>query len=540
MAEKTRSCPSWGQMTCANLIDKWAASRADSPFALAADGQVVTYHMLHTEVTRLGSVLRAQGLGPGDSILIRAGRRMEGLTMLLAAVRTGISVCLVPEGMSARQITEGAVSYAPKLAIDAGIFSDSDKETPRILEAAANLFTVRMVGCFGTAPDGMVDFSALEGVEDAFDLPPAIDPDTHSVVHMLRHGRDGRIERFSRTQSQLLSQALASALSLDGYQSSAIGSAYDPLSSYGLLVAALPTLMVGATLQQFDALDPSLYLRMQNWLEHKDDRRLVLPAVLAQEPVFMSATSGRHVWIASDPAPIQVGEDDTLLIDCGGTAMLPAQQTSDGQTFLRPGSIVITPSKGGPMSFGSLLLEDGADADDTSSALMNGEIGLTSPLSAARNGRLASTQPTGQLARLTQDENRKPIYVLTDGEGVGVRVGTQTVVIASINRALGLTGRWQDAAVFPVADPLLGHRIEVAVEPRAGDSEAQTLPTLDLVRSLLRESGVSDAGLPVRIHLVTRVPRREQGMVDVAALARYAFEEDDEALDDDLRQRAFA
>lgn len=539
MSEKTRICPSWGQMTCANLIDKWAASRSNSPFALAADGQVVTYSALHTDVARLSSALRDQGLGPGDTILIRAGRRMEGLTMLLASVQAGISVCLVPEGMSARQITEGAVSYAPKLAIDAGLLSDKRKETPRVLEAAANLFTVRMVGCFGIAPDGMVDFSALKGAKDDFDLPPAIDPDTDAQVHMLRHGLDGRIERFSRTQSQLLSQALASAVALDGYQSSAIGTAYDPLSSHGLLAATLPALLVGATLQQFDALDPSLYVRMQNWLEHKDDRRLVLPAVLAQESVFASSQSGRHIWISSGPAPSTVGSDDTLLIDCGGTAIIPAEQNAEGQTLLRPGSIVITPSKGGSMSFGSLLLEDDSDPG-SKSALMNGEIGLTSPLCAARNGRLTGTQPTGQLARLAQDDNRKPVYVLTEADSAGVRVGTQMVLLVAINRALGLTGRWQDAAVFALADPLLGHRIEVAVEPRVGDSEAQTMPTLELVRSMLRESGISDAGLPVRIHLVTRVPRRGRGLVDIAALPQYALEEEDEALDDGVRLRAFA
>jgi acyl-CoA synthetase (AMP-forming)/AMP-acid ligase II len=155
---------------------------------------------------------------------------------------------------------------------------------------------------------------------------------------------------------------------------------------------------------------------------------------------------------------------------------------------------------------------------------MSGEICLDSPLAAARNGKTLAPQPTGQMARLAEGEERRPTYVLSDKDAMAVQVGSHRVMLPAVNRALGLTGRWQDAAVFAVPDRMLRNRIEVAVEPRAGDDDAQKLPTLAMVRNLLSESGIGDAGLPVKMHLVTRVPRRGRGVVDVDALADHAWD----------------
>ncbi|MFN3224754.1 MAG: hypothetical protein ACE360_00705 [Hyphomicrobiales bacterium] len=213
--------------------------------------------------------------------------------------------------------------------------------------------------------------------------------------------------------------------------------------------------------------------------------------------------------------------------------MLPAQIDDIGQTILRPGTITISAKNSGPMAFGTLRLEGGPQENSTAGSLMTGEICLDSSLAAARNGKTLDPQPTGQMARLAENEDRRPTYVLTDKDAMAVQVGTHRVMLPAVNRALGLTGRWQDAAVFAVPDPMLHNRIEVAVEPRTGDDDAQKLPTLAMVRNLLSESGIGDAGLPVKMHLVTRVPRRGRGIVDVEALVDHAWKAQDVSSDDD-------
>lgn len=522
---RPKPCPAWGTITAASLLAKTAQNRADAIFLAASDGLTYTFSQANHRVETLARFLRAEGFGPGDTLLLRAGRRAEGLIALIGAVRAGMDVCVVPEGMSARQATDGAVSYAPKIAIDAGDLTATNSDDLRIMEMAASLFTIRMVGCFGSSPDGLIDFSQLD--EDSLGEAALATQDPHVLaqVHMLHHDGEGKLVRLSRTQGQLLTQGLACAMASGLTPSGGLGCAYDPVGAHGLLAGALPALIVGATLQLFDPLDKLLEARMSGWANDQRNRRLVLPFAVCGRTGW-AQEAGQTQWIAAGQRAALIPQGDSLLMDCAGAALVPAEQTSEGLPFLRPGHIIVTPERGQAMSFGSLRLEGGAQNNSSAASLMSGEIYLSSPLVAARNGRLAEAQPTGQLARLGEDDARRPVYVLSDGDGGALRVGSAMVVLASVNRALGLTGRWQDAAVFAIPDAILGHRIEVAVEPRFGDKEAKTLPTLDLVRAMLRESGVGDAGLPIRLHLVTRVPRRGRGVVDVATLSDYLIGKD--------------
>ena len=522
-ASKPRPSPSWGGVTLSRVLDKWAQSRPETVFLRPFGGIPLTFAETHTEVDRLARLLHGHGFGPGDSILLRAGRRPEGFLLLLAATRIGMNVCIAPESWSARQISEGAVSYAPKLAVDAGLMPAGSLESLRIMEAAANLFTIRMVGCFGAAPDGLVDFSTGDGSQDA-DLPTP-DPELDGQVHILQHNAVGKLERMTRSQSQLLAQAMACAMVSDLTSTSIVGTAHDPLGAHGLLASLLPALLVGCGVQLFEAIDPKLDARIQLWQRESRSHHCVLPAPFARAEGFeKDAPNLRRVWICADEDGTSLPKGEAVLVDCAGTALLPAKRGRDGQAILRPGAITVAPTRGGAMSFGALRLEGSAQENSTAGSLMSGEIFIEGPLAASRNGKLSEPQPSGQFARLIEDEERRPVYSLLEKDATAIRVGSHRVVLAAVNRALGLTGRWQDAAVFSVPDPILHNRIEVAVEPRVGDNEAHTLPTLDLVRSMLRDSGVGDAGLPVRLHLVTRVPRRGRGQVDVAALPDHAFE----------------
>ena len=529
--EGTRACPNWGPLTLYALTHKWASSRGNALFAETSDGQVMTFADLRERVDCLAGFLHAQGFRRGDCVLITAGRRVEGILALVAAARLGLDVCIVPQGMSARQATEGAVSYAPKMAIEAGSLADDDWATPRILDLAANLFTIRLVGCFGAAPDGLIDLETAGA-----DLPPLEEPAVEASaefspkIHFLQQRPDGTLERITRDQSQLLSQALACAVTASLTQATIVGTAYDPLGAHGLLAVLLPALLVGTSVTLFDALDPALDAHVQLWLGDRDDRRLVLPSGFSQEVGLLrsAAQPGTRIWISHGPAPSGMARDDRLLVDCGGIALVPASLDAEGATLVRPGAILVRPLHGQTLSFGTVRLDaslpDGEAGERSPGVVTNGDLHLSSPLAAARNDRRLDQQSTGQAARLADDAAGKPVYVLTGEEGDAVRVGNQRAHLPAINRALGLTGRWQDAAVFAVPDPVLGHRIEVVVEPRLGDS--YTLPNLDMVRSMLSDGGISDAALPVKLHLVSKVPRRGRGLVDLSALDEVLLDED--------------
>ncbi|MEM6710899.1 MAG: AMP-binding protein [Pseudomonadota bacterium] len=519
-ASTVKPCPNWGPLTIRSLLDKWSNAGGDAVYLEDADGEQITFRAMHRHVASLSAFLSSQRLRPGDCILIRAGRRVEGLMALLAAWSAGINVCVVPESMSVRQATEGAVSFAPKMAIEAGRIDQSSWETPRILELSAHLFTIRMVGCFGSAPDGLVDLSSVTDTLTDQALKESKDTSGSATISFLHHRGDGGLERITRDQPQLLSQALASAVTASLTNDCEIGTAYDPLSAHGLLAVALPALLVGTRATFFDPVQRALDAHFQLWQSEKPDRRLVLPAGFSQKVGFdtNSKAPGIRVWVSNGPAPARLPAKDRLLVDCGGVALLPGRLDSEGNTVLQPGAIVVEPVKGDGISFGTLRLKAEPQDKRRTGTVRHGELQLSSPLAGTMQGRTEEAQPTGVAVRLAEDSKKRPVYVLVREDGPAVWIGNQRAHIAAINRTLGLTARWQDAAAFSLPDPVLGNRIEVAVEPRMKQGETASLPTLETVRTMLRESGISDAALPVRIHLVVQVPRRGRNAVNVEAL----------------------
>lgn len=554
-----RGAPGWGSMTFRDVLKKWATRNADGVFVKTHSGKSMTYAQTWQRVEALSQGLQSQALRPGDTVLVRPGRRIEGLLVVLAAWCTGLNVCLAPEPLSARQITEGAVSYAPKLAVDAGLLPAGEAHNLRIMEAAASLFTIRLVGCFGDAPDGVIDLEGLQVDQaeqvEATEAPP-FDLDKDCKLYTLTVGSDGKLERFTRPQMTLLSQALACAMATNLSQNTVLGTAYDLGGAHGLLVAALPTLLVGASINLFDPLDASLAARLNAWQKGDENRRLVLPSTLATHPSFLNSTAhvdGSRAWLSNGPPDHAIPDGDVLLIDCAGTAVLPATVDEDGHTLLHP-LITLTSANGETVTFGTLRL-DGApqsngeldqrlSGNGQTASLLAGRLVLNSPLTAAKDGQKAGPQISAQLAKLTETDQGKPLYQLVQGDGDAIRVGQNWVLLSTVNRALSLTGRWQDAAVFSRKDHLLGHRIEVAVEARASEEEDINLPTLETVRTMLRESGIGDAALPVRMHLVTRIPRLggalSRGPVDVAALSGYVIDENGEPVSDMFAKQAVA
>ncbi|MGD1888807.1 MAG: AMP-binding protein [Cohaesibacteraceae bacterium] len=566
-----RACPAWGQMNIGSLLAKFARSRPDSLFAEQPDGTTTTYAQLDGEVNRLTGFFPQSGYGPGDCILLRAGRRIEGRYVMLAAARAGLDLCLVAEGLSARQLTDGAVAHAPKLAIDAGVCGEVEedgaatRDPTRLMESAAGLFTVRLVGRFGDGPDGTIDLGALpepekEVLETNDARMQSARPEQHGRVHMLRIGTDGRVTSISRTQGQLLSQVMACAMASGFLSAHVIGTAYDPVSPHGLMAAMLPTLMVGGQVRLFDPLEPDLTAMLRLWLEEEAHNRLVLPAALATEqalagidPVGASSNRRRGTWIAQGPMPRGTeATGGTVLCDCGGLGLVQAFRREDGASYLKPGPIVVSSSTGEPMRFGTVKLSGAAKPNSQSGELTSGELLLEGALAAkparrglrssaeAENDRSSAYVPTGMPLRLGDGDDGKPVYLLLAG-GETLFVGGQAVSLFMINRALGLTGRWNDAIAFPVDDPMLGHRVEVAVEPRPSQDGTATWPELDDVRGMLRDSGIGDGGLPVKMHLVREIPLTPGGTFDPDGIEAQRLypeleEEADGAVESDLDQ----
>ena len=94
---------------CFNALDRHVVhGRADEP-AIANDRQT-SYARLLEDVAAFGGVLRAFGVGPGDTVVARLPQGRDALVALLASTRLGaIHVIEEPEGDEATLTVAGAV-----------------------------------------------------------------------------------------------------------------------------------------------------------------------------------------------------------------------------------------------------------------------------------------------------------------------------------------------------------------------------------------------------------------------------------------------
>lgn len=527
-----RPCPNWGAMTLASLLTKLAHARRDDRFVSVENGPSLTFRDAQLQVRTLSQFFVEQGLHVGDCVLIRQGRQIDGLIAVLACARAGLDACIVPEGMSAREVVEGAAPLTPKLVLDAG-----RRSLARTMEIAAGLFTVRLVCGFGHGQagrliDGMVDCSPpeLEKLslgKDGIAEPAKLDPERDGLIHFLRTGASDRVDRMTRTQSHLLTQALASAMMMRLTTTSAIGTAYDPSGANGLLMVMAPAIVVGTSVHLFDGLNPDVAKIVHDWCDATHHGVGVMPLTLRDPDIIATKGNGlKRVWLSTS-APKQekgtapFGPNELLAVDLGGVAFARATLAQDQGFGIESGTIEIAGGNGQVMQFGTFGLRAIAKENSDRETLMSGEVTVVGPMAARRDGHIWQTQRTGIMARAAEQENGPPVFVLSESDR-DVRLGGQHISLAKINRCLMLTGRWQDAAAYSISDPLVGVRLEVAVQPRLND-EGETvsgdLPTLDDVRGLLQDSGIGDAMLPTVMHLVTSVPRGLSGHVVVEELA---------------------
>jgi propionyl-CoA synthetase len=113
---------------CHNAIDRHLATRRNQPalvFVSTETGQRITftYGELHTEVNTFAAILKSQGVGKGDRVLIYMPMIPEAVFAMLATVRIGAIHSVVFGGFAAASLATRIDDATPKLLItaDAGM-----------------------------------------------------------------------------------------------------------------------------------------------------------------------------------------------------------------------------------------------------------------------------------------------------------------------------------------------------------------------------------------------------------------------------------
>src|SRR5512138_3142954 len=120
---------------CHNAVDRHLATRGDQPaliYLSSETGQTAryTYADLHAEVNRCAAVLREQGVGRGDRVLIYMPMIAEAAFAMLACARIGAIHSVVFGGFAAASLATRIDDAKPKVLFTADAGMRGGKAVP--------------------------------------------------------------------------------------------------------------------------------------------------------------------------------------------------------------------------------------------------------------------------------------------------------------------------------------------------------------------------------------------------------------------------
>ncbi|MFO1396646.1 MAG: propionate--CoA ligase [Burkholderiales bacterium] len=131
---------------CHNAVDRHLAARADQPalvYLSSETGQeaTYTYRDLHAEVNRFAAILREQGVGRGDRVLIYMPMIAEAVFAMLACARIGAVHSVVFGGFAAASLATRIDDAKPKAMVtsDAGMRGGKPVPYKHLVDEACRL-----------------------------------------------------------------------------------------------------------------------------------------------------------------------------------------------------------------------------------------------------------------------------------------------------------------------------------------------------------------------------------------------------------------
>ena len=131
---------------CFNALDRWLDERGNDPALIWVSTEVdrehtYTYRELWTEVNAVAAMLRDQGVGQGDRVLIYMPMIPEAVFAMLACARLGAIHSVVFGGFASVNLAQRIDDATPKVIVSADAGSRAGKVTPykTLLDKAISL-----------------------------------------------------------------------------------------------------------------------------------------------------------------------------------------------------------------------------------------------------------------------------------------------------------------------------------------------------------------------------------------------------------------
>ncbi|WP_250574822.1 AMP-binding protein [Nonomuraea sediminis] len=524
MSEEYRRNGWWRSETFLDDLKRHVATSPDKSVLISrrvADGVTddITYAELDRLTDRIAHGLIRLGVRPGDFVAVQLPNRKETLPLTLACIKIGARIAPQMQLYRHRELDFMIRLTEARVFITLNTIGDlaTAEMAMTLSQEIPALEHVVVIG--GDGPLGSLDFDEhLLGDEpgDPQELEGrALGPDDPFLI-LFTSGTTGEPKGALHSQNTLYAAIKGYAEAYDLDDSLVIMTSQTSMHYVGLVMTYLTALTLGGTAVTADVWDPGLYLDLA--VEHGvtlfygsppfardiSEEQAARPRAL---PSLRSFVSG------SAPVPPILVErlNDTLGVR---VYALWGMTENGGVTMTRPQD---PPERAGE-SDGTVV--DGMEVrvvDEDNRPVPTGEIGALQVRGAAQclgyylrddiYGKSITPDgwfDTGDLAR---DDGYGGIRISGRTKDVIVAKGCFKIPVSDVEALLGRHGAIRDVALIGIPDPTLIELVCVVVTPSGQP------PTLEDLRTYMKEAGVNETFWPERLELIDAMPRTATGKI---------------------------
>jgi long-chain acyl-CoA synthetase len=495
-------------MTPMNALFHQATTQPDGT-AFIYDDVVWTYHDLLTGAERLSRACLAQGVRPGDRVVLHMPNRPEMAIAVYACFRVGAIACPTNLRFKTTELRELFQRLRPALYLgEEQLYSHLETIEPEIL-AREKRFVIGPRGASG----GAMPWSALL-VDSVGALPMPLEPDEHAPALLLTtSGTTGAPKFVTHTPATLSAILKAFAdTEFDGAQT--VLNACPMVHGTGLFTLLL-SVDSGAPMVMVERFDPDAVLDRIEL--HGCTWMLGLPfmydALLErQRKQPRKVSSLRHCKSGGDVCPIQLQLEFEAAFGAplrnvwGATEVVGALRGG-----LQPGPV----SRIAPGAQIRLVDDEGRDVPrgEVGEFLARGPYVTVGYWAGPDRIDDATSDGWYHSGDLMEQGDGDELWFVGRKKDIIIRGGSN-ISPHEVERVLLSHPLVRDAVVFGIPDPVLGQRVAAAVQLSSGAGNAALGAILEDTRRQL-----ADYKAPERLWVVDAVPRSPLGKVDRRAAA---------------------
>ncbi len=514
----------WNNVTLSELLHRSAIA---TPEAVgfedvgvgAVPGLAARYAFADAEkrINGLAAFFAAVGLRPDMVLGIHLPPCADAAVILFAALKAGLVVAPLPIYWTKSEI-EAAIEAASIKAMVTASEIEDEPSGELVRDVAADTFAIRFVFAIGEGqPDGLIDLTEVLADLDALGEPPEVARRGQAADHIallsMARTPDDELLIVPYSHNQLVAIATGHLIEAGVTSSETVLSTMHPASLASVAGAMTTALLSGGRVAFHHG---TSLAGLASAAENINADRVVLPEVMVG-PLAASlerdvAFSAVGVGLGVAPAPAARTVD---LLTLGGLCLIPRARDAAGGTVALPqGQARMGGVETAPVLFETKIKTKAAARSrkhESGELLLGGAAIPDAPWPEPQSGRrsaLLGVTSDGFLRTGLAAEEHDGRLVITGTLGETIGIAGITVSPKRLDELFRRHPGVEDAAVFPIEAGPVGHRLGLAVVPKAGER-----PSLTELLIWLEGEEAGKLDRPAALVSVKEIPRDADGTV---------------------------